>query len=177
MSETGAVETATRREDGLLVLVCGLPGVGKTTVASTIAERIDGAHLRTDVIRKELVPEPEYTPAETQRVYEEMLERARDAVEAGGSVVVDGTFKNQTFRERAVETANAGGSGFRMVKVECSTDVVRRRIANRENDASDADFEVHTMYRDRFEPVSMEHVVVDNSDGMEATLRQVDDHF
>ena len=177
MSETGAVETATRREDGLLVVVCGLPGVGKTTVASTIAERIDGAHLRTDVIRKELFSEPEYTPAETERVYEEILERARDAVEAGGSVVLDGTFKNEPLRERAVTTANAGGAGFRMVKVECSTDVVKRRIENRENDASDADFEIHTMYRDRFEPVSMEHVTVDNSDGMESTLRQVDDHF
>lgn len=177
MSETGAVEAATRRGDGLLVVVCGLPGVGKTTVASTIAERIDGAHLRTDVIRKELFPDPEYAPAETRRVYEEMLGRARSVVEGGGSVVVDGTFTEQSRRECAVATAKAEGAGFRMVKVECSTDVVKRRIENRENDASDADFEIHTMHRDRFDPVSMEHVVVDNSDGKQAMLRQVDDHF
>ena len=38
----------------MLVVVCGPPGVGKTTVAGMIAERLGAARLRTDVVREHL---------------------------------------------------------------------------------------------------------------------------
>jgi predicted kinase len=38
----------------MLVLVCGLPSTGKSTVAKQIAEDFNGKILRTDVIRREL---------------------------------------------------------------------------------------------------------------------------
>jgi predicted kinase len=38
------------------VIVCGLPGVGKTTIAKDLAPLIDAVVLSTDKIRKELIP-------------------------------------------------------------------------------------------------------------------------
>jgi predicted kinase len=175
MSETEAFDA--RAGSPQLVVVCGLPGVGKTTVAEDIAERVDGQLLRTDVIRKEIIPDPDYTEEESRMVYAELFERARETITDGNAAVLDGTFKDATNRDRAMELCESLDVGFRLVKVECAEDVVRERIRSREDDASDADFEVHAMYRDRFEPISVEHLTVDNSDGIEETTRQVDDFF
>jgi predicted kinase len=55
--------------------------------------------------------------------------------------------------------------------------VVRDRIERREDDESDADFEVHRLYRETFDPLARDHVTVDNSDGLEVTRRQVAELF
>ena len=69
----------------MLVVVCGLPGVGKTTVAEHASERLDGTLLRTDVVRKELFPDPEYTDAEAAAVYDELFARASEELARGGA--------------------------------------------------------------------------------------------
>lgn len=157
----------------VLVVVCGLPGVGKSTVAAEVADRVDGRRLRTDVVRKEILPDPQYTPEETGMVYGELFRRAYEVVGAGTSVVLDGTFKNRTFRRRAAALAEELGVEFLLFHVVCETEVVRERIAAREGDVSDADFEVHTTLREQFEPIEVDHVTVDNSDGLDRTLREV----
>jgi hypothetical protein len=53
----------------MLVVVCGLPGVGKTTVAGMVADRFGAETLRTDVVREELIAEPTYTDEERDAVY------------------------------------------------------------------------------------------------------------
>jgi hypothetical protein len=161
----------------MLVVVCGLPGVGKSTVAADVAERIDGRRIRTDVVRKEILPDPQYTPEETRMVYGELFDRGNETLQRGTSVVFDGTFKNRTFRKRAKSLADDLLVPFRLFHVVCDEAVVRERIAAREGDVSDADFEVHTTLREQFEPVELDHVEVDNSDGLDRTLRQVRAEF
>lgn len=161
----------------MLVVVCGLPGVGKTTVAETVAERLDARLLRTDVVRKEILPDPSYTPQETGMVYGELFRRGHETLESGRSVVFDGTFKNRLFRERARSLADDVDVTFELLKVECAESVVRERIAAREGDASDADFEVHTTLREEFDPVEMDHRTVDNSTDLDRTLREVRAYF
>ncbi|NIS34441.1 MAG: AAA family ATPase, partial [Actinobacteria bacterium] len=84
---------------------CGLPGVGKSTVSKAIAEAVDGEVLRTDVVRQEIVENPVYTAEEKRRVYEELFDRARDHLQGGRTVVLDGTYRRRTYRDRARELA------------------------------------------------------------------------
>jgi len=164
------------RSDGTpLVVVCGLPGVGKSTVSRAIADRLDAAVLRTDVVRKELFGEPAYTTDETAAVYDERLARARARLRTG-PVVLDGTFKRRDRRADARDLAASVGSRFRLVRVDCDEAVVEERIAEREG-VSDADIEIHRRFRDRFEPVEIDHLVVDNSGPQAATRRRVEEAF
>lgn len=160
-----------------LVIVCGFPGVGKTTVAETIAGRVDAKLLRTDVIRKELLSDPQYTDEETEMVYDEMLDRSRRTIEGGRNVVCDGTFFKREFRQRAREMADEIGAEIDVVRVRCDEEVVRERIRQRENGASDADFEVYRIHKDIFEPLDRDHYTVDNSEGLAETREQVRAHF
>jgi len=168
--------TAADSSSGRLVVVCGLPGVGKTTVAERVAARLDGEMLRTDVIRKELFPDPEYSDAETEAVYGELLARAGERVAAGETLVLDATFADGRFREDAREAAAATDAEFDLVEVACDEDVVRRRIERRDG-ISDADFEVYRHFAERFDRVTADHVVVDNSGAQAETFTQVDAAF
>ncbi|ERH13340.1 MAG: putative kinase, partial [halophilic archaeon J07HB67] len=150
-------------DDPSLVVVCGPPGVGKTTVAGAVATHLDTTVLRTDVIRKELFPEPTYADSETVAVYDELFDRGRERVAAGESAVLDGTFRTAALRGRAVSAARECGAQPRLFRVVCREGVVRERLATREADASDADFEIHRQIRREFEPVDRDHHRIDNS--------------
>lgn len=157
-----------------LFVVCGLPGVGKTTVSEAITEDTDGHLLRTDVVRKELYDDPEYSDEETERVYGEVLSRAETRLRDGETVVVDGTFQDRGFRADAADSADEADAAVRFVKVECSESVVRERIRRRNGDHSDADFEVYRMFQETYDPLSVDYATVDNSGERTRTRRQVE---
>ncbi|MFB6118310.1 AAA family ATPase [Halosegnis sp.] len=156
-----------------LVAVCGLPGTGKTTVAAEIATRLDAAHLRTDVLRKELFADPTYDDAETATVYERLFDRAQSRL-AEESVVLDATFPTAEARADARAAAADAGARFRLVHVECADGVVRERIRARSDDASDADVAVYEQFRTTYEPVADPDLVVDNSGDLAETRAQLD---
>lgn len=156
-----------------LVVVCGLPGVGKTTIAERATVLVDGDVLRTDAVRKDLFADPEYTEAESRAVYGELLSRAATRLADEESVVLDATFKHRRSRRNVQGLARATGVPLRMIKVECDESVVETRIADREG-LSDANFEIHRKFRQEYDPLEVQHSVVDNSGREAATLDQVD---
>lgn len=162
--------------DEPLVVVCGVPGVGKSTVARAIKRRLDATLLRTDVVRKELFEQPSYAETETDTVYETVLERAESHLSAG-AVVLDGTFRTRERRTRAAHLAETTGVPFRLVTVECDRQVVRDRIRSRNADPSDADFEIYERLSDEFESPTRTHTVIDNSGSLADTRQRVADLF
>lgn len=157
-----------------LVVVCGLPGVGKTTVARRAATIIDARLIRTDVVRKELVGTPTYDAVEDRRTYDSVLGRARENLGAGRNVVVDGTFRRAADRARARGVARETGSECSLIWVTCDPSVVAERIGERCADASDADFGVHRAVREAWEPLVHPHETVRNRGALRETHRQVD---
>ncbi|MFB6187358.1 MAG: AAA family ATPase, partial [Halobacteriaceae archaeon] len=127
----------------MLAVVCGLPGVGKTTIAKEISHQLDGVILRTDIVRKELFEEPTYSERETDQVYAELLSRAKNHLQEGNDVILDGTFRKQKFRKNAKEIANEEDVVFKLIKVQCDVELVQRRMQERTNDASDATFDIY----------------------------------
>lgn len=162
--------------DVTLYVVCGEPGVGKSRVAEHIADRTDGVRLATDEIRKDLFgPEPTYSKEESQAVYDEMFDRARNWLIDGCTVVLDATFMLKRGRERANKLAQQFTTpySFQIVRVTCDEDVTKKRIREREDSASDADVSVYQSIRDRFEPVELPHVTIDNSNWWFTTMQQM----
>lgn len=134
-----------------LVLVGGLSGTGKTTVAKELAPfigRLPGAvHLRTDLERKvnpgaamrdNLLLE-NYTPAARDAVYYKVFDRADRIIAAGHSVLLDATFLDLTNQEQAQALGNKTGVTMRMLWLEAPLPVLIDRVRARKGDASDAD--------------------------------------
>lgn len=140
-----------------LVLVGGLPGTGKSTVATGLAERAGMVLLRSDEVRKELAGMDSgrragapyragiYRPEHTARTYQALLDRAGTALGLGESVVIDASWTDQRWRERAAEVA--AGTSSELVELRCSLPAgeAARRIAARTaagDDPSDATPEI-----------------------------------
>lgn len=157
-----------------LVVCCGLPGVGKSTVSAYVAEHLPATRYRSDELRQELVAEPTYDRAETRRTYDELRERARGRLDTGESVVLDGTFKNAGERDRTARLGETTDATVRFVHVTCPPETARERIRRRTDDASEADIAVYEQLRESFDPLDREHVTIDNGGDLADTYRQVD---
>lgn len=146
----GALETPERR--GGLVLVGGLPGTGKSTLAAALAARANFHVVRSDVVRKELAGAPLaatsglgeglYSSDWSDRTYAECLRRSQDLLFAGARVIVDATFLERARRMPFYDLALH--CGVPIVALDCQTDMatVKERLAARRGDASDADWSV-----------------------------------
>lgn len=161
----------------MLVVVCGSPGTGKTTVAKWIAERLNARLLRTDLIRDDIVEDPDYTETERERVYESVFNQIEAGLRDGARIVADGTFDRRVYRERARRIALDAEVGFDLVRVTCEPETVECRIELREDDASDATVENYYEIRDEFDPVTGSHLRVDNSGCWGDTERALEGHF
>jgi uncharacterized protein len=140
-----------------LVLVGGLPGTGKSTLAAGLADRFDWSVLRSDEIRKDLAGvahteraaagyrEGFYGPEATAATYRELLERARRLLELGEPVVLDASWTDARYREAAEAVARETCS--ELVELECTapTEIAAERLRSRgAADVSDATPEVAT---------------------------------
>ena len=140
-----------------MVLVGGLPGTGKSTLAAGAADSCGWVLLRSDEVRKELAGVPYdqsvpsdyrqglYSPERTSEVYAEILGRARRALSMGESVVLDASWSDASRRDAATEVAAETSS--EMVELECRLprDEALARIRGRARaggDPSDADEKV-----------------------------------
>ncbi len=150
-----------------LVLVGGAPGTGKSTVARGLGDSGGWVVLRSDVVRKELAGlnasehrpaafgEGLYTPAATSRTYEELLRRARVALELGESIVLDASWSDARWRADAARVADATAS--ELVELRCYVDssvadarIERRRATH--DDPSDADPDIAAVLRREMSP-------------------------
>jgi predicted kinase len=158
--------------DQQLVALCGLPGVGKSTVSRYIQDRLDARRLRTDRVRQEMFPDPTYSEEERRAVYHELCDRAEQYLAAGESVVLDATFASTGCRDTVREVAADHGIPFNLVRVVCEQSVAEQRIAERD-DLSDADVTVYRQFKETFDPIECDHAVIDNSGSKENTRSQV----
>lgn len=157
-----------------VIVVAGLPGVGKTTVADIFTDRVGGVHLRSDSIRKELFDEQRYSAPESEATYSALFKRASIALVEGRSVVLDATFDVEIRRDYARHIADRADVPSLFVAVECDPETVKRRIADRNDDASDADFAVYEQKRRNFDPIQRDHRTIDNSGSLDETRSQVE---
>jgi predicted kinase len=123
-----------------LVVFCGVPGSGKTTIATRVAAGIGAAyHIQTDTVRF-MMPKPEYTQVESKLVYKACMLIAREAMKAGYSAILDGTFLREEYRDEALRKLAGFYDTSLVVYVACDLDTAYRRNVSRKARVPKASF-------------------------------------
>jgi aminoglycoside phosphotransferase family enzyme/predicted kinase len=135
----------------LLLVVTGLMGTGKSTLARLLANELEIEVLRTDEMRKDLIPatnasdafgEGRYRPEARARVYKELIRRTAERLSAGTSVILDGTFTRAADRDAAVRLGQQSAAGVVVLECVCpratAIERIRARLSDAEPDASEA---------------------------------------
>jgi predicted kinase len=102
---------------GVIVLV-GLPGAGKSTLATALARRLPGARvLDKDKVRHVLFDPCDYTSAERDVVFAAMLDAARYHLGRDRIVIFDGLTFSRRSQVAAAEAVAQDAGGFVAVLV------------------------------------------------------------
>jgi predicted kinase len=151
----------------LIFLFCGLPGVGKTSLAKELAPLINAVVLSTDKVRKELIPNPTYTKEEKGLIYDVMLLLARYLHNAAGvNCILDATFNTEESREDArKKLGNISPDQIYIIECICPEDIIISRLKARKGDYSDADIGIYKNMKLIYEPVKdkQRHIIADTS--------------
>jgi len=177
-----------------LIVVCGLSGSGKSTVARTIQHRKGFKAINSDRVRKRLASVSPHEHVRTDYganiysdrfskiTYDAMLAEAEKLLNDGCGAILDATFKTSADRQLAL--ALAARRGIPVLFIECvvSPDEAIRRLNERasiEGEVSDATPKVYERQRAEFEPIkeipAERHLRIDTAGQREHLVAEIEE--
>ncbi|HEY5649058.1 MAG TPA: AAA family ATPase [Nitrospiria bacterium] len=156
--------------DPRLIIMAGVSGSGKSTVAQDLSRAENAVVIRSDVLRKHIAgieldtraggqggyEEGIYTHEMTERTYAGLLKAAEAVVESGRWAILDATFGNSDLRRAALEWAEKKEIPFTIIHCSAPVPELESRLVGREArgvDASDAGVAVMRRQLSTFDPI------------------------
>jgi predicted kinase len=163
----------------MIVIMAGLPGTGKSTLARAVAQRLPGAVLDKDSIRASLFPPAylEYSVSQDDFCQEIMLQTAAYLLskDAGLKLLLDGrTFSRRYQRDRVIEFCSQVGTTWAILECVCSETTALARItealAAKSQLAANRTPELYREIRKTWEPIDQPKLVIDTDDNLESCV-------
>ena len=141
----------------IMIVIFGLPGTGKTTIATLLSKQLGIKHFNTDVVRSFLGKTRKYDEENKSLIYDEILERTRLEFEKGNSVIVDATFYKKKLRTKFKALARDYNVTVKWIEICAGEEVVKKRVS-KERPYSEADYKVYRTIKSQFESMQEEYI-------------------
>ena len=163
----------------MIILMAGLPGTGKSTVASELARLTQGCVLDKDEIRAAVFPPGfiEYSVEQDDFVMEIMLQAARHLLLTGPErkVFLDGRpFSRRYQIDRVFEFAHELHQPCQILECVCSEETARNRLQSPDpsHPAQNRTFDLYLEVKTRFEPIARTKTLISTDQPLEQCVQQ-----
>jgi predicted kinase len=164
----------------MIVLMAGLPGTGKSTLARALAERVDGVILSKDEIRAALfsAKDIEYSVGQDDFVMEVMLDAARLLLQKSPArtIFLDGrTFSRNYQIDRVLGFARELGQPWKIIECACTDESARRRLDadDPSHPARNRDFALYLEMQRQFEEIKYPKTTISTEQPLRQCIEQV----
>jgi predicted kinase len=164
----------------MIVLLAGLPGTGKSTLARELAARTSGRVLSKDAIRHAIfaAEEIEYSSRQDDFCVGLMLETAGYLLGRNPALTIflDGRpFSRRHQIENILAVADSLHQPWRILECVCSEETARRRIesdaASGAHPAGNRGYQLYLEVRARFEAIISPKAVIDTDQALDACVQ------
>ena len=168
----------TPPEAPFMLVLCGLPGTGKSHFARELSRHIPFLSLGSDHLRKTLVSHPTYSREEHLRVFVAAHLLLEELLREGWQVIFDATNLTERIRHPLYDMAARLRVPLALVWFTAPLGTVRRRLADRESgraydNYSDAGWPVYCRLSPGAEPIARPHFTVDSSRDITPVLERL----
>jgi predicted kinase len=149
----------------MLIILGGLPGTGKTTIARELARQLGAVHVRIDSIEEAILDSGVLSSPINDAGYRVGNAVAEDNLRVGRTVIADSVNPIPLSRDAWVEVANCARVSAVEIEVICSdTKEHQRRVETRMSDISSSRSVTwqDVVSRD-YRPWNREHIVIDTA--------------
>ncbi len=156
----------------MVLVVFGLPGSGKSYLASRLAQLLGALYYNSDQLRLQLIADRNYSETEKLQVYNLMLWAMEIAISQQKDIVLDATFYKRSIRTMFEERAASLQESFLYVEVTAEEEVIKERVS-KPREFSEADFNVYLKLKAIAEPLEQDHLILHSTNhNIDAMLQE-----
>jgi predicted kinase len=162
----------------MIVLMAGLPGAGKTTLARELAARTAGRVLSKDEFRHTLFlpDEIEYSSRQDDFCLKLMLETAAYLLGRNPArfIILDGRpFSRRYQIENVLQAASGLHQQWKILECVCSEESAKQRLAGSDSHlAGNRDFKLYAEVKARFETITHPKTVIETDQPLATSVEQ-----
>lgn len=175
----------TQPRHGQLILMSGLSGSGKSTVARQLARLMGAIYIRSDAVRKYLAGIPLqqrgdsslYTPAMSQKTYDRLGELGLRLAQLGNCVILDAKYDRMATRQAMLRRAQAARIPISIAVCQAPLEVLCQRLLQRTDDIADATAELLASQQAAAEPLTAQEkslaTYLNTTQNLETTIQAI----